>query len=142
MSKAKNEYPASDKPSLRLWQKIVAFFKGKRKSSQEPILEPEVSALKDVSIEELTLEEISQELDLDNQKTGEVEIAFLNPDTGELEVLTLSQSQASQSTHNDAQETLLVLELDPRAQLPKQEKLDEKDLYDKITHFPPSGRLH
>ena len=96
-----------------------------------------VKPLEDFSMKDLELEPLEQET---QTKEPDIEIAFINPDTGELEVLSLPQDmfQVKVSEQETEDEHVVVLEL----KSPPRREDKEEDPYSKITHYPPSSRLH
>jgi hypothetical protein len=144
MSKSKNIQQASKQgihttpKKTGFWRKIRNLFtsNAKLKTQEEVAAE---NPLKDISIEELELEL----LDANPKELGgepDIEIAFINPETGELEVLNLPQDTFKirvQDSDDEHGESVVVLELDTPIR-----EVEEEDPYSKITHFPPSSRLH
>lgn len=150
MSKRKKIHQAQevanieDKPKKGFWQKLKGLLSSKAKD-QAKNLEHEhipVNPLNDITLEELELEI----LDTD-ELVGEpdIEIAFINPETGELEVLNLPQDTFKITVQEDPnskeEETVVVLELETPLKK-RRDGIEDDDPYAKITHFPPSSRLH
>lgn len=121
--------------SQKWWQKL---FKHADKviDKDDAPNKPEVNPLADVTIDQLKVEVI----DADELAMPDIEIAFINPTTGELEVVNLPQDtfKIKVEEHESDDETVVLLELE----LPPRPEMDDEDPTKRITHFPPNSRLH
>lgn len=132
-----------NKPKKGFWHKLKGMLSSKAKDQAENLEQEHglVNPLNDITLEELELEILDTD---DLVGEPDIEIAFINPETGELEVLNLPQDTfkvtVQESPNSKDEETVVVLELD--TPLRKRKDREDEDPYAKITHFPPSSRLH
>lgn len=124
--------PKSNKPFSKWWHK---FLKIVLKCNPEQKNPKSTNPLEHINLDELALEDIAKT----KSETPDLEIAFRNPETGEVEILSLPQDIFKvKMDDNNREETVVVLELDKA----KVRKDVDEDPYSRITHFPPSSRLH
>ena len=128
--------------------KFVAWFKKftQKFYASSKSLEQSYPTLEEATIEDLRVEELTNHLDAMAQDSGDVEIAFINPETGELEVVSLPNDvfkvQVKElQTSPLSTESVVVLEVDSSHPFTGRAE-EEEDASTRITHFPPHGRLH
>ncbi len=137
MFKRKKNLAPSPVSTISIWQRLKRRFSFK-KMPLETKNEAGKTPLPDISIEELELE-----LTKKTKPLPDIEIAFINPETGELEIVHLPQetfqTNGSQNFTQVAigKEPIFTLELEA----PRIPKKKEDDPTKRITHFP-SNRLH